>query len=564
MFATPNAPGSSCRQRLNRFSLLMVLVTATFLFLAPPSAFAFEAPHAMVVAESAPAAQAGVTIMKQGGNAVDAAAAVALALGVTNSGSCGIGGGGFMLIYWAKTGRIYALDYRERAPMAATPAMYMRDGKPDEKLARSGPLSIGVPGQIAGIDASLARLGTMKFQQVAAPAIKLAEGFTLSPHLAREIQFTAPKISREPSFRSLFFTPQGVPLRAGDVVHATKLAALMKRLGDEPDANFYHGAIAREIADYVKSQGGILTAKDMADYRAIWRDPLHLDYQGYTVYTMPPPSSGGVVLEMLGMLSSGHLAGLGVDSAPYLARLIEVMRQGFIDRAQYADPAYVKVPIAQLLSPQHIAQARARAFHHMAAPVPAAHDHGTSNFCVVDRFGNVVVVTTTINTIFGSKLMVPSLGLILNNEMDDFGVAPGVPNVFKLAGAKANEVAGGKRPLSSMSPIIAMRNGHPMLAAGGSGGPTIITGVTQVALNILDFHMDPEQAVAEPRIHEQASPNIVFIEQAMPHAAVDALEQMGYHVKLVPHLGAVNAITIAPGNLHGAYDKRKGGGAAGY
>ncbi|MGH8012032.1 MAG: gamma-glutamyltransferase [Candidatus Binataceae bacterium] len=550
---------------LNRraVSLVAVIIAIVGLASAPPAA-ALEAHHAMVVAESARAARAGVGILKQGGNAVDAAAAVALALGVTNSGSCGIGGGGFMLIYWKKTGRIYALDYRERAPMAATPAMYMRNGKPDEKLARTGPLAIGVPGQIAGIEASLRRFGTMKFQQVAAPAIKLARGFALSPHLAGEIRYTAAAISKQSGFRSLFFTANGAPLKADDTVHATKLADLMERLGNHPDALFYHGAVAREIADYVKANGGIMTTADLASYTAIWRRPLDLEYHGDTVYTMPPPSSGGVVLEVLGMLSSDNLAGLGINSPPYLARLIEVFRQGFIDRAQYADPAYVKVPIAKLLSPEHIARARARAFHHIGKPVGAAHDHGTSNFCIVDRFGNVVVVTTTINTIFGSKLMVPSLGLILNNEMDDFGVAPGVPNVFKLVGEKANEVAGGKRPLSSMSPIIALRDGHPILVAGGSGGPTIITGVVQVALDMLDFHMTPVSAVAEPRIHEQASPDVVFIEAAMPSSTITALGKMGYRVKVVPHLGAVNAIEIAPGDLHGDWDKRKGGGASGY
>ncbi|MGH7935198.1 MAG: gamma-glutamyltransferase [Candidatus Binataceae bacterium] len=553
---------------LRRWLVLAGLLAAVMLVMATRAApaAAVEAHHAMVVSESDAASEAGVGILKQGGNAVDAAAAVALTLGVTNAGSCGIGGGGFMLVYWAKTGKLYALDYRERAPMAATPAMYMRDGKPDEKLARTGPLAIGVPGQIAGIDASLSRFGTMKFQQVAAPAIKLTRGgFKLSPHLAGEIQYASDKIARQPGFEGTFFTPSGAPLKAGDIVREPNLAALMERLGNAPDKNFYHGPIAHEIAGFIKTQGGILTARDLADYRTIWRDPIHLDYQGYDIYTMPPPSSGGVALEVFGMLSAGHLAGLGADSSPYLARLIEVLRQGFIDRAQYADPAFVNVPIAKLLSPRHIAEARERAFHHLAKPLPAAaHDHGTSNFCVADKDGNVVVVTTTINTIFGSKLMVPSLGLILNNEMDDFGVAPGVPNAFKLAGAKANEVAPGKRPLSSMSPIIALKHGHPAFAAGGSGGPTIITGVVQVTLNILDFHMDPEQAVAEPRIHEQASPDIVFVESAMPQKTIAALSQMGYHLKVVPHLGAVNAILIAPDDLQGAYDQRKGGAAAGY
>lgn len=520
----------------------------------------------MVVAEGDLAARNGLEILERGGNAVDAAAAVSLALGVTNSGSCGIGGGGFMLIYWAKTGKLYGLDYRERAPAAASATMYIRDGKPAEELARTGPLAVAVPGEIAGLDAALRRFGTMRFSEVAAPAIKLARGgFPLSPHMAHDVSLTAAAIARDPGFRAEFFDASGSPLKAGDTVYARNLATLMERLGDDPVRNFYHGEIAGEIAAYMKEHGGLITAQDLASYAPVWRDPIHLKHHGYDVYTMPPPSSGGVVLEILGMFGSGHMAGLGVDSPPYLAQLIELMRQGFIDRDRYADPAFVTVPIVNLLSPAHLAQARADALHHQSglAPVAAAHDHGTSNFAVVDKAGNVVDVTTTINTIFGAKMMIPALGLILNNEMDDFSVAPGVPNAFKLVGAKANEIALGKRPLSSMSPLIALRSGRPAFVAGGSGGPTIITGVLQVTLDSLDFDLDPERAVAEPRLHHQAAPDMVFVESSMPTPTTDELRRMGYKIKLVQELGAVNAIRIAPGDLRGAFDQRKGGGAVG-
>jgi gamma-glutamyltranspeptidase / glutathione hydrolase len=267
-----------------------------------------------------------------------------------------------------------------------------------------------------------------------------------------------------------------------------------------------------------------------------------------------------VVLEMLGALDSGHLAGLGVNSPPYLARLIEVMRQGFIDREQYADPSFVGVQIQKLLTDSNIQQLRERALHPKTSPPPppAAHDHGTSNLLVADKAGNVVALTTTINTVFGAKVSVPALGLILNDEMDDFAVA------YRLEGERANEVRGGKRPLSSMSPIIVTKNGAPVMTTGGSGGPTIISGVLQVALNILAFHLDATSAVGEPRIHEQAAPDVVIVEQAMPAATRSALEQMGYKLKVVPELGAVGAITIAPANFHGAADSRKGGGAVGY
>jgi gamma-glutamyltranspeptidase/glutathione hydrolase len=317
---------------------------------------------------------------------------------------------------------------------------------------------------------------------------------------------------------------------------------------------------------FLQEHGGIITEDDLTDYQPLWRDPLHRAYHGMVVYAMPPPSSGGVVLEMLGMLEPGHLTGLGINTSPYLARLIEVMRQGFLDRSLYADPNYVHVPLDILLSPEHINEARERALHQKspAATATEAHDHGTSNLCVVDEAGNVVALTTTINTVFGAKMTVPKLGIILNDEMDDFSTSPGVANAYKLVGADANSIAPGKRPLSSMTPIIVMKQDKPVLTVGGSGGPTIITGVLQVALGVLDFRSSAEEAVANPRIHEQGTPDVVLIEEKMPQTTRDALDQMHYRLRVIPALGAVNAITIAPGNLHGAFDPRKGGGALGY
>jgi gamma-glutamyltranspeptidase/glutathione hydrolase len=521
----------------------------------------------MVVSESDDAAHAGVEILKQGGNAVDAAVATELAVGVTNPAACGLGGGGFMLIYMAKAHAFYALDYRETAPLQARPDMYIRNGKPDEDLARDGILGVGVPGEIAGIDAALRRFGTMKFQQVAAPAEKLAgDGYVASEHLAKEIETLAPKLKSDPGLSQVFLKPDGSPIKAGDTIVAKNLAATLKSLDDDPVGKFYHGEVAAAIVAFMKAHGGLIGAADLVNYRPDWRDPIRHRYEGYEVYAMPPPSSGGVVLEMLGALDSGHLAGLGVNSPPYLARLIEVMRQGFIDRAQYADPAFAGVEIQKLLSDSHILELRERAMHPKKSPPPpaAAHDHGTTNLLVVDKDGNVVAATTTINTVFGAKVSVPELGIILNDEMDDFAVAPGVPNAYHLEGELANQVRPGKRPLSSMTPIIVTRNNKPVMTTGGSGGPTIISGVLQVTLNILAFHLDAATAVAEPRIHEQAAPDVVIVEEAMPAATRNALGQMGYKLKVVPNLGAVGAITIAPANLHGAADPRKGGGAVGY
>jgi gamma-glutamyltranspeptidase / glutathione hydrolase len=551
------------RSRLIRALFVSVPLAATLALRAPSAAT--EARHEMVAAEGDLAAQSGLAVLQKGGNAVDAAVATSLVLGVTNSGSCGIGGGGFMLIYWAGPHRLYGLDYRERAPMAANLAMYVRNGKPDEELARSGALAVAVPGELAGLDSALRRFGTMKFSALAAPAIKLARnGFPITPHMADDIRFTAGKISHDPGLHGAFFDDTGAPLKAGAIAHNRNLAALLETLDDNPVNEFYRGKVARQLVDFVRQRGGLLTLEDLADYRPIWRAPISARYRGYQVYTMPPPSSGGVVLEILAMLEPDSVEALGIDSPPYLARLIQLMRQGFVDRAEYADPAYIKVPLAHLLSPGHIAEARAIALHRPLAPgITVAHDHGTSNFCVVDRQGNFVVVTTTINTIFGAKIMIPQLGLILNDEMDDFTVAPGLPNAFRLVQSSANEVAPRKRPLSSMSPVIVLRNGRPILAAGASGGPTIISGVVQVLLDELDFHLDPERAVAQPRVHDQATPDIVLVETTLPKDKVAALLRMGYRVKLVPELGAVSTIEIAPDELRGAFDYRKGGGVAG-
>ncbi len=548
-------------------TLLQRLFVVIFLVIAAIPARAEQASKAMVVSESELASEVGLAILKQGGNAVDAATATALAVGVTNPASCGIGGGGFMLIYIAKEGKFYALDYRETAPHAAFADMYYRDGRPNEELAKVGPLAVAVPGEVAGIDAALKRFGTMKFEQVAASAIKLArDGFPISEHLAGEIKSNGSMLAMDPGLKEVFLKEDGSAPAAGEKIYEKKLADTMERLGNTPVAKFYEGSIAKELVSYLQQHGGIITDDDLTDYQPVWRDPLHRAYHGMVVYAMPPPSSGGVVLEMLGMLEPGHLPGLGLNSPPYLARLIEVMRQGFVDRSLYADPVYVHVPLDILLSPTHINEARERALHQKspAAMAAEARDHGTSNLCVVDEAGNVVALTTTINTVFGAKMTVPKLGIILNDEMDDFSVSPGVPNAYKLVGADANSIAPGKRPLSSMTPIIVVKQDKPVLTMGGSGGPTITTGVLQVALSVLDFHSNAEEAVANPRLHEQATPDVVLIEEKMPQTTRDALEQMRYRLRIIPALGAVNAITIAPGNLHGAFDPRKGGGASGY
>jgi len=557
------------RRNPKRWVITALATLSLFLSLvACSTGFAATARHAMVVAEHELAAKAGLQILARGGNAIDAAVAASLVVGLTNPSSCGIGGGGFMLIYVARAGEIYALDYRERAAAAASPRLYIRDGQPIDELTRSGPMAVAVPGEIAGLDAALHRFGTMKFSDVAAPAIALGrDGFPCGAHLAQEIARTKESLARDPELSKVFLHPDGTPREADETIVEADLARTLEGLDNRPADNFYHGRVAKEVVRFLKARGGLITSADLAGYHPVWRTPVHHSYRGYDVYSMPPPSSGGTtLLEMLAALAPGKIAGLGLDSPSYLTRLIEILRQGFVDRAFFGDPDSVDVPIGLLLSPRHIGELRDRAFGHRVAPSPAptAHDHGTSHLCVVDTQGNVVSLTTTVNTAFGAKLMVPKLGIILNNEMDDFGLAPELANVYGLHGAEPNAIAPSKRPVSSMTPMIVLKKHKPVLALGGSGGPTIISGTLQVALAILDFHLDPERALAVPRIHEQASPDVVAVEASMPKATIDALTKMGYRVRIVPALGAVQAIEIDPQLLRGAFDPRKGGGAVGF
>jgi gamma-glutamyltranspeptidase / glutathione hydrolase len=356
----------------------------------------------------------------------------------------------------------------------------------------------------------------------------------------------------------------------GDLLVQPDLARTLKAIALRGADAFYKGEIARKIAATVQSGGGILTEQDLAAYKVREREPIEGTYRGHRVVSMPPPSSGGMILiGLLNVLEREDPTAGGYKPEPYLHVMVEAEKRLYAHREGWGDPDFN--PSMAQIARQSISKEFARTLRDSigdrATPaqqvVAAQEGQHTTHISVVDAQGNAVALTTTVNEPFGSCVVAQGTGVVLNDEMDDFAVAPGVPNAFKLVGAVANQIASGKRPLSSMSPIIVMRRGHPVLTAGGSGGPTIISGVLQVALNVLDFHLGSEAAVGEPRVHEQAAPDVVFVESAMPAATRGALAQMGYRLKEVPSLGAVGAITIAPGDLNGAFDPRKGGGAAG-
>ena len=555
---------------------IRLLLLATVLAPAARPATAAWAPHGMVASEHVLASHAGVDMLKRGGNAVDAAVATAFAVCVVNPSSCGIGGGGFMLIYMKRAHRAVALDYREVAPAAATRDMFVRDGKVVPDLSLRGGLAVAVPGEVAGLTTALHRYGKLPLATVMQPAIQLArDGFPVGQHLAKEVTQNLAGLRAAPALAHIFLHPDGTPLLPGEIVRQPELAGTLQRIAGGGAHAFYDGEIAARIVRSDRAAGGVLTEADLASYHPTWRTPLQAAYDGNTVYAMPPPSSAGVVLEVLGILRGDDLRALGHDSPAYLHLLAEAMKHAFADRAQhFGDPDAGGEPPQKLLNPQNTAALRQRidasrtlepnAYGSSALAAAPASDHGTSHLSVMDADGNAVACTTTINTGFGSMVVAEGTGIVLNNEMDDFAAQPGVPNVYGLVGAAANAIAPHKRPLSSMAPVIVTHGTYPVLALGGSGGPLILSGTLQVLLNVLDFHLDATAAVAAPRIHDQWMPPVLVVEPGVPTATREALVGSGHAVKEVPAMGAIQVVRRDAGVFEGTADPRKGGEAVGW
>ena len=521
-----------------------------------------------VATEHPLAAAAGAEMLRAGGTVVDAAVAAAAAVCVVHASSCGLGGGGFALVH-RDDGRDLALDYREEAPAAATPERFLTGGRPDEALARSGGLAVGVPGEAAGLVTLHRRFGRLPLARVLAPAIRLAgDGFPLAeaPHLRREIERSVDLLRADPGLRAVFLGADGAPPPADFRVRQPDLAATLERLGRRGAAALARGSAAAAIAGAVRERGGVLARADLAGYRPAWRRPLAGTFHGHRVVTFPPPGSGGVLLEMLGILARDDLAALGAGSATLLHLLAGGMAQGFADRARwYGDPAFGPVPVAALLAPPRLGRLRAglSAVRVVEPRAELASEHGTAHVSVVDAAGTAAAITTTINSAFGAGIMVPGTGIILNNEMDDFALAPGVPNAFGLVGAAANALAPRKRPQSSMSPTVVLAGRRPALVAGGSGGPTIISGILQVLLGVVAFGRPLEAAVAAPRIHDQAVPPVLAVEPGVAPEVRAVLERLGHRVIEMPAIGAVAAAGLMPaGEPAAAGDPRKDGGAA--
>ena len=551
--------------------LLAVLVLA---LAAAPAAQAASGRNGMVAAEHSLASEAGVRILQRGGTAVDAAVATALAVGVVNPSSCGIGGGGFMLVFERAARRVYALDYRESAPAAARRDMFVRDGRAVPELSLHGGLAVAVPGEVAGLFSALRRLGSLPFAVVAEPAIAYArDGFTVEPHLAESIARQAVAIRQRPALAAILLHADGTPLRAGETLRQPALAETLERITRGGPQAFYSGPVGAAIVDSVRGAGGVMTLSDLASYRPVWRRPLRTAFAGYDLYAMPPPSAGGgVLITALNILRGDDLRALEHNSPTYLHLLTEALRFGFADRAAaYGDPDFVRVPLAAFLSKRRGRRLR----HQLSAATtfsPAFYgdrdltlDAGTSHLSVVDGAGNAVACTTSINTPFGAMLIAGDTGVMLNDTMDDFSAQPGMPNAYGLVGSEANAVAPRKRPLSSMTPTIVTRGGRVAAVAGGSGGPFIISGTLQVLLNVLVFEQDAASAVAAPRIHEQWMPPDLMVEHGIGPDERAALRRLGARDVDAPSAAAVQLVTrSADGRLDGASDPRKGGVAVGW
>jgi gamma-glutamyltranspeptidase/glutathione hydrolase len=532
------------------------------------------ARHGMVVAQEARAARVGVEILQKGGNAVDAAVATGFAMAVTYPRAGNIGGGGYMVIHLAERNVDTAIDYRETAPAAATRDMFLDDrGEADPRKSRDSALGIGVPGTVAGLALAHAKYGSGKFTlaQLLAPAIAMArDGIPFEDDIADSMPRAQSRLARWPSTAKIFLRADGRAFGPGETLVQSDLAATLTAIAEEGPRAFYEGAIADKIAAAVRAAGGIMTREDLRNYQPIERAPVRGSYRGYDIVSMPPSSSGGVILlEILNILEGyGDLA---ADPARRLHLTVEAMKLAYADRAAFlGDPAMVEAPLPRLLSKSYASELRARidpararpsAEIHPALP-PPREGHNTTHFSVVDGAGNAVSNTYTLNFSYGVGLVAEGTGVLLNNELDDFAAKPGAPNAYGLLGGEANAPGPNKRPLSSMSPTIVLKDGKPVIATGSPGGSRIITAALQVITNVIDGKMTIAEAVAAPRLHHQWMPDEVVVERGFSRELMRALQARGHLVREDLPRTSANSIAVTADGLVGAADTRTRGALA--
>ena len=536
------------------------------------------ARNGMVVAQEKIAAEIGRDILARGGNAVDAAVATGFAMAVTYPRAGNIGGGGFMIIHLAASNEDIAIDYRETAPAAATRDMFLgNDGKPDTKKSRDSALGVGVPGTVAGLSLSLEKYGSGKFKlaDLVAPATALArDGFIVTDDTADTLPDWHRRLAKWPSSVKIFSRADGTSLQQGDRLIQADLATTLEAISAQGLRGFYEGAVAEKLAASIRDAGGIMSADDLKNYQPVIRAPVRGTYRGYDIVSMPLPSSGGTVLiETLNILEGYKLREMGAGSINALHLTVEAMKRAYADRARYlGDPAFVKAPVSILIAKDYAAKQRASIDPDKATPwtdalsaTPPREGSNTTHFSVVDSSGNAVSNTYTLNFSYGLGLVADGTGVLLNNELDDFTAAPGASNAYGLVGFEANLPGPGKRPLSSMSPTIVLKDGKAVLVTGSPGGSRIISTVLQVILNTVDFDMNVAAAVSAPRLHHQWLPDEIRIERGFAPETLDALRARGH--KVIEPLGqtSANSILVTKDGLLGAPDPRtRGSEAAGH
>jgi gamma-glutamyltranspeptidase/glutathione hydrolase len=544
----------------------------------PRQTRAVFAPHGMVVAQEKLATQIGADVLNRGGNAVDAAVAVGFTMAVTYPRAGNIGGGGFMVIHLADGNKDIAIDYREVAPAAVTRDIFLGpDGKPDQKKSLNSALGIGVPGSVAGLALALEKYGSGKFTlaELLQPAIRLAtDGIPVADDIADTLAEGRERLSNFPNSLKFLDNADGTPLREGDMLIQKDLGQTLSAIAAQGPRGFYEGPVAEKLVKAIRDAGGIMTLDDLKSYEPTIRVPVHGSYRGYDIVSMPLPSSGGVVLlESLNILEGFPLPDMKQGSVPSLHLLIEAMKRAYADRAHYlGDPAFVTTPVARLLTKEYAAKQRAGIDLDRAAPwtdilsgAPSHEGSNTTHFSVIDSAGNAVSNTYTLNYPYGVGLIAQGTGVLLNDELDDFTAALGASNAFGLVGFEANLPAPGKRPLSSMTPTIVLKDGKVVLVTGSPGGSRIISTTLQVIVNVLDDRMNVAQAVDAPRLHHQWMPDEVRVEEGFPPATLEGLRAKGHAIVEPMGQTSANSIAATPKGWFGAPDPRtRGAEAAGY
>lgn len=530
------------------------------------------AENGMVSSQERYATEAGLAVLKEGGNAIDAAVTMGFTMAVTLPSAGNIGGGGFMLVHLADENKTIAIDYREKAPQAATRDMFLDEtGDVDPEKSRHSYLAVGVPGTVAGLTMALEKYGTISLARALQPAIELAEnGFPVSEYVHRSLVAVKERMQAYPASMAIFYKPGGEPYQIGETLVQRDLAQSLRLIAREGSKAFYQGAIAEAIVAEMEANDGLISKADLAEYQPVIREPIRGTYRGYEIYSMPPPSSGGIhLVQLLNILEAFPLEELGQNTAQTIHLLTESMKLAYADRSKYlGDTDFVSVPISGLISKSYAEQLRRKINLDQATPSqeiapgnpnPFIESNNTTHYSVIDNQGNAVANTYTLNFSYGSKITVPGTGILLNNEMDDFSAKPGVPNAFGLIGGEFNAIEPEKRMLSSMTPTIVLKDEQPFLVTGSPGGSRIITTVLQVILNVIDHDMNIAEATNAVRVHHQWLPDQLMIEQGLNADTRRILEEKGHQIAVTNTMGSPQSIMLVDQTLNGASDPRRPG-----